>query len=510
MDNSTILLIVGGLILMAIGGGRGGGGSDSSFTGYTTGSWTGSLNDRIKMEANNRYKLRQHLERLRKNLVDNWDKMFKNNYALASWEAFGKINPEGLRLARFLRDSFMELHSEMRQHLDNWAKIETHYVDEILTDSETTKFEATCAEVETFKNEEFSYIQEDMKKIQTEFEKLNASSAYILRASEEHEKRTRELKKNKPKVYNLYNVLQQFDNRRVQINYQQINRNIEQYREVAEMIMDIDEGDASAPMGSISYDQRKPGVPKNKPPNAGQQKPNAGQRPNFQAHPQPTYSQTSQDDAQQQQAGSGPGKAPGGKQGSQHSYSAPHKTGGAFVPRGNYGNLTAKEIKEIIERFQKKAKSPQIMRKRVLTRLENFSKVIETGPDQETLSFKTNCAARYKRVYKDYLMLQAAYHFANQDPKKDDQFALVANKINAIDDAYFQKYGVNLSDMMKDFDRDKEKMKPEFDQQPGTKRGRDEAPEEIPQQPGRKKKKGGNAPKDPKNSAQIATDKKDL
>ena len=129
---------------MAVGSGRGGGGSDSSFQDpYTTGSWTGSLTDRIKMEANNRYRLRQRLERLTTNLDENWDKMFKNNHALASWEAFAKINPEGLRLARFLRDSFMELHSEMRQHLDNWAKIETHYVDVVLTDSEKKTFEAT-------------------------------------------------------------------------------------------------------------------------------------------------------------------------------------------------------------------------------------------------------------------------------------------------------------------------------------------------------------------------------
>ena len=91
--------------------------------------------------------------------------------------------------------------------------------------------------------------------------------------------------------------------------------------------------------------------------------------------------------------------------------------------------------------------------------------------DKLTLQFKNRLQKDYTKMSHDFLLLQAACHYANITKLKDipDQKHIL-ELIQKMEQTYQTKFGESLKNAMNTWDYHKEKTNPAYDTQAGTKR----------------------------------------
>jgi hypothetical protein len=385
-----------------------------------------------------------------KELENGWDLMNPCNLPDMTYEILKKAHPRSYAKLNSWLDVLNNLVDQFNQLMDAW--------DQFNNAQHKQKQEFDLSIVDKL-NDELENIRSDLGKLNVLHETLSIKSDLSIKQVEQD--RLDKLKATSPQVYHIYNVLyktqyvQNVDARRQQqsANFQQINNNIEQYRNIAETLMEIDEVEPAWNQ-MPTYDSRARLPPTSTTSRLGLPAPQINRSlpappRNFSQIPSQRYN-----------------SVPSGQE------PAKKEPEPAFKAKGTYGSLNSEEIQYKLNEYMKKRRSPDQLRKRVLTRTENFGRMIQTMDSKLSLQAKKRLQSDYNKISTDFLLLEAAYFYHKRDISKDTQFSLIKGRLAEIDTAFTQKFGHNLNDMMKQFNLHKEKMNPEFDSQLGTKRNR--------------------------------------
>ena len=380
--------------------------------------------------------------------------IFKKFTGMQTMDEFIKTNPQG---KRSLDDLIRQSHKFINGSLDLRAQYQEFRQQLVDDDEKDTEEENELGEMVDEIGEYIESMQTSILKPLEDWEKRLVSAQT---KSDDQERQSHQGMKSRlmraeqqanrsPEVTQIYNVLFQthVDNR--QVHFQTIQQNLRIYQDLARSLetiaMDVDgDDDDNAPTPqqtrSITYDSSKR---KNK---------KSNKRTNFAAAPSNAYDLPD------------PGKSP----------QAPPKATAKpdFVPRpdAEYGNLTPTQIMKIIERYKKKMISPHKIAKMVKTRISNILKQIENN-ENPTLQFKNRLQKDYTKMSGDFLLLQAACHYANIRQNKDiPDEKHIFELIQKMEQTYQKKFNESLGNAMKTFDYRKAKANPAYDTQAGTKR----------------------------------------